>query len=87
MLSTVHSHSLLGDGATDYLSKSIKWPVNGFLEMSGWVPSLDIFNLLDRWTEGGFQLLGGEAEFRGVRTVFPLYGSLAKDPSLSMSLV
>ncbi|CAI9151585.1 unnamed protein product [Rangifer tarandus platyrhynchus] len=51
--------------------------------MSGWVPSSDIFILLDRWTEEGFQLLGGEVVFMTVRTVFSLYGSVAKDPSLS----
>lgn len=79
----VHSYSLLSDGAADHLSKSIKQSVNRFLEMSGWVPSSDIFNLLDRWTEEGFQLLGGEAVFMTVRTVFSLYGSVAKDPSLS----
>lgn len=38
-VSKVHSHSLLGDGAADHLSKSIRWSVNRFLEMSGWVPS------------------------------------------------
>lgn len=79
----VHSYSLLSDGAADHLSKSIKQSVNRFLEMSGWVPSSDIFNLLDRWTEEGFQLLGGEVVFMTVRTVFSLYGSVAKDPSLS----
>lgn len=46
----------------------------------GQVPSLDIFNFLDRWTEEGFQLLGGEVGARGVRTMFPLYGSVAEDP-------
>lgn len=55
----VYSHSSLGDVATDYLSKLVKWSVNRFLEMSGWVPSVGIFNLLDRWTEEGFQLPGG----------------------------
>lgn len=82
--------SLLGDGAADHLSKSIKWSVNRFLEMSGWEPSLDIFNLLDRWTEDfsyeasvGWSVGG----FRGVRTVFPLCGSTAKDSSLSSSPV
>jgi len=74
----VHSYSLLSDGAAHHLSKSIKQSVNKFLEMSGWVPSSDIFNLLDRWTEEGFQLLGGEVGFRTVRTVFPLYGSVAR---------
>lgn len=61
MSGQVSSHSLLGDEAADHLSKSIKWSVNRFLEMSGQVPSLDIFNLLDRWTDEGFQLLGGKA--------------------------
>lgn len=60
MSSKVYSHSLLGDEAADYLSKSIKGSVNRFLEMSGWAPRLDIFNLLDRWTDEGFRLLGGE---------------------------
>lgn len=60
MSSQVYSHSLLGDGAANYFSKSIKSLVNRFLEMSGWVPSLNIFNLLDRWTEEGFQLLAGK---------------------------
>lgn len=87
MSNKIHSHSFLGDGAADYLSKSIKWLVNRFLEMSDWVPNLDIFNLLDTWTEEGFQSLAGEMVFRGVRTVFPLYGSVAKDPSPSISPV
>lgn len=60
MSNKVYSHSLLDDEAANYLSKSIKGSVNRFLEMSGWAPSLDIFNLLDRWTDEGFRLLGGE---------------------------
>lgn len=54
MLSTVYFYFLLGDGVIDYFFKLIKWLVNGFLEMFGWVFSLDIFNFLDRWIEGGF---------------------------------
>lgn len=44
------------------------------------MPSFDIFNFLDRWREEGFQLLGGEVEVRGMRIMFPLYSSVAKDP-------
>lgn len=63
----VHSILCWGDGAANYTSKLIRWSENRFLEMSwqGWVPSLDIFNFLDRWTEEGFQLLGGEVGGQG----------------------
>lgn len=77
-----------GDGAANYSSKLIWWSVNRFLEMSwqGCMPSLDIFNFLDRWTEEGFQLLGGEVGVRGVRIMFPLYGSVAEDPPSPLHL-
>lgn len=48
--------------------------------MSGWAPSSDIFNLLDRWTDEGFRLLGGEVGLGSWELCFPFMALWLKCP-------